>query len=453
MSWARLLKRVFDIDIEYCPRCGGRLQIIAAIEDPPVIAKILTHLHLPARAPPAITGAGSRSVPSGLIAHCSPVPSGLAPKPTIPLGRHSRERLNCSDIGRLRPTRWREKSINIPTILSALAPSRARGAGDIVTLGEKVRFRRYSHAWRKVRFNFLFAERALIAPRHIEVQVFGDAHQRLLHLGERDCSIQRRHQKLVEEAPAPELTAELREHVCAAALQAARSVGYIGAGTVEFLFDGREFYFMEMNTRLQVEHPVTEAVTGLDLVEWQLRVARGEPLPWTQAEVSITGHAIEVRLCAEDAALDFLPQSGRIERWRPPAGMRVDHAIADGMVLSPYYDSMLAKIVSHGATREQARERLGDALQDTVLFGVPTNRAFLARVVEHPAFAQGSVSTEFIAEHFPTASARSPGPDDAAWALAAWLSVQPAGTVPAAWQGFSSAGASDLPVRLAHAGS
>ena len=298
----------------------------------------------------------------------------------------------------------------------------------------------------------LILERGLIAPRHIEVQVFGDTHGRLLHLGERDCSIQRRHQKIVEEAPAPRLSAELRARLCAAALQAARSVGYVGAGTVEFLFDGREFYFMEMNARLQVEHPVTEAVTGLDLVEWQLRVARGEPLPWTQEDIAFTGHAIEVRLCAEDAAQDFLPQSGRIERWSPPVSLRVDHAVAEGMTLSPYYDSMLAKIVSHGATREQARENLRDALRDTVLFGVPTNRAFLARVVEHPAFAQGVVSTAFIPEHFPTAVMRAPDPGDAAWALAAWLSVQPAGAMPAAWRAFSSAGGIDLPVRLAHAG-
>jgi len=298
----------------------------------------------------------------------------------------------------------------------------------------------------------LILERGLIAPRHIEVQVLGDAHGRVLHLGERDCSIQRRHQKLVEEAPAPGLTPELRERVCQAALQAARNVGYVGAGTVEFLFDGREFYFIEMNTRLQVEHPVTEAVTGLDLVEWQLRVALGEPLPWSQEDLAGSGHAIEVRLCAEDAAQDFLPQSGRVDRWHPPRGVRVDHAIAEGMTLSPYYDSMLAKIVSHAATREQARGTLRDALRDTVLFGVATNRAFLLRAIEHPAFARGAVSTAFIGEHFPAAAARAPAASDATWALAAWLSVQPARALPAQWQGFSSSGDTDLPARLSHRG-
>jgi geranyl-CoA carboxylase alpha subunit len=298
----------------------------------------------------------------------------------------------------------------------------------------------------------LILERGLLAPRHIEVQVLADAHGAVLHLGERDCSIQRRHQKIIEEAPAPGLSSSLRTRMCEAAVQAACTVGYVNAGTVEFLVDGSEFFFMEMNTRLQVEHPATEAVTGLDLVEWQLRVARGEPLPWRQEDIAIQGHAIEVRLCAEDPVQDFLPQSGRIERWRAPAHVRVDHAIAEGMHLSPYYDSMLAKIVVHGATREQAREDLRNALQDTVLFGVASNRAFLARALDHPAFAAGALSTVFIGEHFPDAGTRAPGPGETAWALAAWLSVQPVRQPPAQWSGFSSAGSSDLPARLAYAG-
>jgi geranyl-CoA carboxylase alpha subunit len=298
----------------------------------------------------------------------------------------------------------------------------------------------------------LILERGLLAPRHIEVQVLADAHGAVLHLGERDCSIQRRHQKIIEEAPAPGLPASLRTRMCEAAVEAARTVGYVNAGTVEFLVDGGEFFFMEMNTRLQVEHAVTEAVSGLDLVEWQLRVARGEPLPWRQEDIAIHGHAIEARLCAEDPAQDFLPQSGRIERWRPPAHVRVDDAIAEGMQLSVYYDSMLAKIVVHGATREQAREGLRDALQDTVLFGVASNRAFLARLLDHPAFAAAALSTAFIAEHFPDAGARAPRPSEPAWALAAWLSVQPVDPPPAQWAGFSSAGGSDLPARLAYTG-
>jgi geranyl-CoA carboxylase alpha subunit len=297
----------------------------------------------------------------------------------------------------------------------------------------------------------MILERGLLAPRHIEVQVLADAHGTVLHLGERDCSIQRRHQKIIEEAPAPGLPPSLRTRMCEAAVEVTRMAGYVNAGTVEFLVEGSEFFFMEMNTRLQVEHPVTEAVTGLDLVEWQLRVARGEPLPWRQEDIAIQGHAMEARLCAEDPAQDFLPQSGRIERWRPPAQVRVDHAVAEGMHLSPYYDSMLAKIVHHGATREQAREGLRNALQDTVLFGVTSNRAFLARLLDHPAFAAAALSTVFIAEHFPDAGARAPGPGEAAWALAAWLSVEPTARPPAHWVGFSSAGGSDLPARLAYA--
>ena len=298
----------------------------------------------------------------------------------------------------------------------------------------------------------LILERGLLAPRHIEVQVLADAHGAVLHLGERDCSIQRRHQKIIEEAPAPGLSSALRTQLHDAAVRVARAVDYVNAGTVEFLVDDGEFFFMEMNTRLQVEHPVTEAVTGLDLVEWQLRVAGGERLPWRQDDIAIQGHAIEARLCAEDPAQDFLPQSGRIERWRAPAALRVDHAVAEGMQLSSYYDSMLAKIVYHGSTREQARGGLRDALRDTVLFGVSSNRTFLARVLDHSAFASGALSTAFIGEHFPDPGTRAPRPTEAAWALAAWLSVQPARPPPAQWHGFVSTGGSDLPVRLAYHG-
>jgi geranyl-CoA carboxylase alpha subunit len=298
----------------------------------------------------------------------------------------------------------------------------------------------------------LILERALLAPRHIEVQVFGDTHGNLVHIGERDCSIQRRHQKLIEEAPAPGLTADQRARVHAAALSVARSVGYVGAGTVEFLFDGSAFYFMEMNTRLQVEHPVTEAVSGLDLVEWQVRVARGEALPRAQSEIFFAGHAIEARLCAEDAAHDFLPQSGRIEHWKLPGRVRVDHALSEGLTLSPFYDSMLAKIIAHGTTREAARARLHGALREAVLLGVPTNRAFLVRALAHPAFADARLSTAFIDEHFAAPQSRAPALDDATWALAAWLSVEPAVSLPAPWAGFSSGGDTDVPARLSHGG-
>jgi geranyl-CoA carboxylase alpha subunit len=295
----------------------------------------------------------------------------------------------------------------------------------------------------------LILERALLDPRHVEVQVLADITGHTVHLGERDCSIQRRYQKIVEEAPAPGFDTELRTRMGAAAVQAAWTVGYVGAGTVEFLYDGREFFFMEMNTRLQVEHPVTEAVTGIDLVEWQLRIARGEPLPWKQHDIAFAGHAIEVRLCAEDPVLDFLPQAGRIEQWQAPGGVRVDHAVAAGLELSPYYDSMLGKIIAHGASREEARRRLRNALEDTVLFGVATNRAFLARLLDQPAFAAGGVSTGFIAQHFADPATRAVPPSDSIWALAAWLTVRPAQDVADEWRGFTSAGTVRLPVRLA----
>jgi geranyl-CoA carboxylase alpha subunit len=298
----------------------------------------------------------------------------------------------------------------------------------------------------------LVLERALRRPRHVEVQVLADAHGHTLHVGDRDCSLQRRHQKLVEEAPAPGLAAGLRRQMGEAAVAVASAAGYVGAGTVEFLVDGDAFFFIEMNTRLQVEHPVTEAVLGLDLVEWQFRIARGEVLPWPQETLAVTGHAIEVRLCAEDPAQDFLPQCGRVVCWRPPPQVRVDHAVREGMTLSPFYDSMVAKLVAHGTTREQARRLLRNALEDTVLFGVVTNRAFLAQVVDHPAFAAGDLSTAFLDEHFGEPAAREIVPDDETWALAAWLAVQATADLPDTWRGFSSTGLTDLPVRLAWRG-
>jgi geranyl-CoA carboxylase alpha subunit len=271
----------------------------------------------------------------------------------------------------------------------------------------------------------LILERAVVEPRHVEIQVFADAHGHVLHLGERDCSVQRRHQKIVEEAPSPAVDPVLRERMGQAAVAVAREIGYAGAGTVEFLLDpeGR-FYFMEMNTRLQVEHPVTELVTGIDLVELQLRVARGEPLALAQEDVRLRGHAIEVRLCAEEPADEFLPRSGPVLDWRPEPLTRCDHALAAGMKVSPHYDSMLAKVIAHGATRAEALDRLALALDRTALLGVPSNRAFLARVLRHPAFVDGaSVSTAFIERHFPQATDRTDAPDDATWSLAAWLSL------------------------------
>ncbi len=249
----------------------------------------------------------------------------------------------------------------------------------------------------------LLLERALQRPRHIEVQLLADQHGNVIHLGERDCSLQRRHQKVIEETPAPGLDDKQRQAICEAAVAIARAAQYDNAGTVEFLLDsdGR-FYFLEMNTRLQVEHPVTELVTGLDLVEWQIRVAAGEPLPWTQEEIRPQGHAIEARLYAEDPANDYLPVSGRVALWRPPSGegIRVDSGIASGDKATIHYDPLLAKIIAHGADRRAAVQRLHQALQQTVLLGLTSNLPFLTAVVEHPAFAGGAVHTGFLAAHF-----------------------------------------------------
>ena len=246
----------------------------------------------------------------------------------------------------------------------------------------------------------LLIERAVLRPRHVEVQVFCDAHGRGIHLGERDCSVQRRHQKIIEEAPSPAVSPALRERLGAAAVALAQAAGYQGAGTVEFLLDGDRFYLMEMNTRLQVEHPVTEMLTGLDLVEWQIRVARGEPLPLAQDQVALHGHAIEVRLCAEDER--FTPHTGTVRAFiEPPrhAGLRFDHAIEMGAVVTPHYDAMLGKLIAHAPDRPQAIAQLAHALDATVLLGLPTNRGFLAACLRHPVFGAGGALIPFLADH------------------------------------------------------
>ncbi|WP_374416554.1 acetyl/propionyl/methylcrotonyl-CoA carboxylase subunit alpha [Ectopseudomonas oleovorans] len=249
----------------------------------------------------------------------------------------------------------------------------------------------------------MLVEKYVLKPRHVEIQVFADQHGNCLYLNERDCSIQRRHQKVVEEAPAPGLSAELRRAMGEAAVKAAQAIGYVGAGTVEFLLDERgDFFFMEMNTRLQVEHPVTEAITGLDLVAWQIRVARGEPLPISQAQMPLNGHAIEVRLYAEDPDHDFLPATGTLALYREAAsgdGRRIDSGVAEGDSVSPFYDPMLGKLIAWGENREQARLRLLAMLGDTLVGGVKTNLAFLRRILAHPAFAAGELDTGFIPRH------------------------------------------------------
>jgi 3-methylcrotonyl-CoA carboxylase alpha subunit len=256
----------------------------------------------------------------------------------------------------------------------------------------------------------VLVERYVLRPRHIEIQVFGDSHGNVIHLGERDCSVQRRHQKVLEESPAPGLSARRRAEMGAAAVAAAKAVGYVGAGTVEFvaeeLDDGDiRAYFMEMNTRLQVEHPVTEAVTGLDLVEWQLRVAAGERLPLTQEQVAMRGHAIEARICAENPDNNFLPATGTLEvaRWpehvafsRHEVLARVDSGVGEGDAITPYYDSMIAKLIVWGDNRAQALARLSAALRDTHIVGLHTNVAFLRRVVHTHAFATADLDTALI---------------------------------------------------------
>lgn len=249
----------------------------------------------------------------------------------------------------------------------------------------------------------MIMEKAIIAPRHVEIQIFGDGKGHSIYLGERDCSIQRRHQKVIEEAPCPVMTPELRRSMGEAAVAAANTVDYIGAGTVEFLLDVQgNFYFLEMNTRLQVEHPVTELVTGQDLVEWQLRVANGEPLPLTQDEVTMTGVAIEARLYAENPANNFLPQTGSVLYWQPSNldNVRTDHGMYNGAEVSPYYDPMVAKVIAYGKTRTDATRLLARALEDTVLLGVNSNKQFLVNLLNNPVFLSGDTSTAFIEQHF-----------------------------------------------------
>ncbi len=261
-------------------------------------------------------------------------------------------------------------------------------------------------------------ERYLATPRHVEIQVFADSHGNCVHLFERDCSIQRRHQKVVEEAPAPGLTDTTRAAMGAAAVRAAQAIGYTGAGTVEFLLDtDGSFYFMEMNTRLQVEHPVTEAITGLDLVEWQLRVAAGEELPFTQDDLTVDGHAIEVRLYAEDPARGFLPQIGTVTRFDVPdlPFTRVDAGIRTGDMVTPNYDPMIAKLIAWGEDRDDACRRLSEMLAGTRLKGLNGNLDFLRRVIDHPAFRAADLDTRFIENH---EDALLQGPEPSARALA-----------------------------------
>ena len=318
------------------------------------------------------------------------------------------------------------RKIGLPVMIKAAAGGGGRGmrlVDEDANLLEGIRSAR-SEAANAFGSGELLIEKAVVDARHVEIQVFGDRHGNVIFLGERDCSIQRRNQKVVEEAPSPAVDDKLRLAMGQAAVAAARAVNYVGAGTVEFLLGrDRQFYFLEMNTRLQVEHPVTERVYGVDLVEWQLRVAQGEKLPMTQDEVLARRHgwAIEVRLCAEDPARNYLPQTGQVLRWRAPdaAGVRTDTYLRDGVTISPHYDSMQAKIIAWGEDRETARTRLVHALDDTLLLGVVSNRDYLLDVLRTEAFASGDFSTAFVGRFFPQDRLKDERPSPRQLALAA----------------------------------
>lgn len=278
----------------------------------------------------------------------------------------------------------------------------------------------------------LLIEKALEAPRHVEVQIFGDAHGGLVAFPERDCSIQRRHQKIIEETPAPGLSTELRSALREAALAAGRAVAYIGAGTIEFLVMGESFYFLEMNTRLQVEHPITEMISGIDLVEWQLRVAVGDPLPATQEKIALQGHAIEARLYAETPAQDFLPSVGRLDHWRTPRetiSIRVETGVREGDVVTPFYDPLLAKIVAQGTDRDAARRGLLSALRACEIVGVSTNLLLLRAILDSEAYGAARIDTQFLPRHLGLILAGEEALDEEAEtivvsaAAAAWLAA------------------------------
>ena len=295
--------------------------------------------------------------------------------------------------------------IALPLMVKAAAGGGGRGMRLVQDYAELANAIKLARAEAESAFGSgeLILEKAIIQPRHVEIQVFADTFGNTVHLGERDCSVQRRHQKVIEEAPCPIMTPELREQMGQSATDAAKSVNYRGAGTVEFLLDASgAFYFLEMNTRLQVEHPVTELITGLDLVALQISVAQGDALSITQDDVHLEGHAIEVRLYTEDPSLDFLPASGPVDLWQPAdgVGIRIDAGIVSGQDISPFYDPMVAKVIGYGPDRESARLRLIGALKETVLFGTSNNKRFLIQCLEKQCFIDGTATTAFIAEEF-----------------------------------------------------
>jgi acetyl-CoA/propionyl-CoA carboxylase biotin carboxyl carrier protein len=329
------------------------------------------------------------------------------------------------------------QAIGFPVLIKASAGGGGKGmreARDVKALADAI-----PAARREAEAAFgdgtLYVERLIERPRHVEIQIFADDHGNAVHLFERECSIQRRHQKIVEESPSPALTPAIRERMGAAAVAAARTAGYRNAGTIEFLLEGdgdaARFYFLEMNTRLQVEHPVTELVTGTDLVRAQLAVAMGRPLPWRQEDLGQRGHAVECRVYAEDPANGFLPQAGPLRLYREPSGpgIRVDSGVEEGTDVPVQYDPMLAKLVAHGETRDHAIDRAAAALRTFPILGVRTNVPFLIRLLEHPEFRAGRVHTGFVDEHL-ASLLETAAPSELVLAAAAFIRASPAGPNP-----------------------
>jgi acetyl-CoA carboxylase biotin carboxylase subunit len=349
------------------------------------------------------------------------------------------------------------KAIGFPVLIKASAGGGGKGmreARDAKSLAEAI-----PAARREAEAAFgdgtLYVERLIERPRHVEIQIFADDHGNAVHLFERECSIQRRHQKIVEESPSPALTPAVREAMGAAAVAAARTAGYRNAGTIEFLLEGEgdaaRFYFLEMNTRLQVEHPVTELVTGTDLVRAQLAVAMGRPLPWRQEDLTQRGHAIECRVYAEDPAGGFLPQAGPLRLYREPSGpgIRIDSGVEEGTDVPVQYDPMLAKLIAHGDTRDHAIDRAAAALRAFPILGVRSNVPFLIKLLEHPGFRAGQVHTGFVDEHLASLLETGP-PSELVLAAAAFIRASPAGpgaasgavTVPDPWSQLTGWGRS-----------
>lgn len=344
------------------------------------------------------------------------------------------------------------KKIGFPVMVKASAGGGGRGMR--VVQDEKDLSAAIASARKEAESAFgdgrLLLERAVVGARHVEIQVFGDGHGNVIHLGERDCSLQRRNQKVIEEAPSPVVNKDMRAKMGAAAVKAAQAVDYVGAGTVEFLYDPArdEFYFLEMNTRLQVEHPVTEMVTGLDLVALQFDVAEGKKLALTQDDVSLTGWAMEARLYAEDPANGFMPQTGDIAflEFSDGAGLRVDAGVETGDAVTAHYDPMIAKVIAYGATRDEARARLASGLRETALVGVGTNAAFLIRLLEDDTFAKGAADTQYIESNLDAicGEAWAPGALDIAIAAAVSICVPQGGLL----TGWNSRGSQFFPLKL-----